>query len=215
MVVRVVFGWMLACLATGTWAQALVPTVSGGLMYKVGDVAVLVVEQRTDHKTVEETVTVTALDGGLIRSRHVRADRSPTEYEGVITGDFALVVSGTSGARYDPPIPMIKLPAVVGSAWNSRSEVQAMNQSRSRSDFDFKIVGAEKLTTPAGEFDTFKVEQTGWINGVSWTGSMRVANTMWYAPAIGRLVRTEFRSYRNAQLWEHTVTQLKSFTPGP
>jgi hypothetical protein len=37
----------------------------------------------------------------------------------------------------------------------------------------------------------------------------------WYAPAIGSVVKSEYKDYRNNRLWNDTVTELKSFKPGP
>ena len=33
--------------------------------------------------------------------------------------------------------------------------------------FDAKVVATEKVTTPAGTFDTFRIETGGWVTGIS------------------------------------------------
>lgn len=86
-------------------------------MAKVGDVAVYAVDQRGDNRTFDETVTVTSVDLTHIKSSHVRPNRSPAEVEAVATLDWATVVSGASGTRFDPPIMGFKFPLVVGDAW--------------------------------------------------------------------------------------------------
>lgn len=207
----------VACLAGGLSLAALAQAGGAGSKFtpKVGDVAVFTVEQRSDNRSMEETVTVKSIDGGLVRSSHVRPKRTPPEYEGVMTEDFGQVVSGVGGARYDPPIPLVRFPLTVGQSWKAGYDMQTPNQTRSRAEVEMKVLGAEKLSTPAGEFDTVRIEQSGWVNGVSWQGSVRIAQEMWFAPAIGRMVRTEFRSFRDGRPWEHTVTVLKSFKPAP
>lgn len=210
---RLAVGGLAAGLSLAVLAQANNP--GQPIRHKVGDVAVFQVEQVSENRTLEETVTVTAVDGGLIRSTHVRPGRTPPALEGVLTEAHALAVSGAGGTRYEPPIPLVQWPLAVGQSWKAAYDMQMPNQARSRGQVDMKVVAAEKLSTPAGEFDTYKIEQAGWINGVSWNGSVRVAQAMWFAPAIGRMVRTEFRSFRDGRPWEHTVTQLKSFQAAP
>jgi hypothetical protein len=74
----------------------------------------------------------------------------------------------------------------------------------------------EKLRVPAGEYDTFRVNSKGWITGVSWSGSVRFEQSQWYAPAAGRVVRTEYRDWRGGtQLWNHSIAEMKAFKPGP
>jgi hypothetical protein len=204
--------WMsLACVSAGVWAQA-----DGSVrpVFKVGDVAVYSINQRADKRTTEETVTVTAVDQSLIKSKHVRPDRNPPDLEGVMTADLDVVVSGASGSRFDPPIVGLKFPLTVGDTWKS-SYVSEGASSRSKGDIDFKVAAREKVTTPAGEFDTFKIESGGWINGLSWSGSIRISQVQWFAPAIGRVVKSEYKDFRGSQLWTDTLSELKSFKPAP
>lgn len=210
MIQRILAAWVLACCPL--WAAAQTEG-SAKSVHKVGDVAVYSVELRADNRSTEETVTVIAVEGDLIRTRHARPDRPPLE--GVLDDQFGMSVSGTSGTRFDPPVPVVKWPLTAGASWKTRYDMVTTNESRSKADLDVKIVSREKLRTPAGEFDTIKMETGGWVNGVSWSGSVRVAQVQWFAPAIGRVVRSEFRSFRGGQPWEHTVYELKSFKPGP
>lgn len=205
-------GWMVVALVSASaWAQ--VDGVSRPVA-KVGDVAVYAVEQRADKRMFDETVTVTSVDQTHIKSSHVRPIRNPPEMEGVVTLDWGTVVSGASGTRFDPPIAGFKFPLVVGDGWKS-SFVGEGNNAKSKTDLEFKVVAREKVKTPAGEFDTFKIESGGWINGVSWSGSIRMSEVRWYAPSIGRVVKSEYKDFRGGQLWTHTVSDLKSFKPAP
>lgn len=202
----------VACVSFSVWAQA--DGASRPVM-KVGDVAVYAVEQRTDRRSFDETVTVTSVDQTHIKSKNLRPNRNPPEIESVLTLDLATVVSGASGTRFDPPSAGFKFPLVVGDAWKSSFVGEAPNNSKSKIDLDVKVVAREKLKTPAGEFDSFKIESEGWINGVTWSGAIRMSEVRWYAPAIGRVVKTEYKDFRGGQLWSHTVSELKSLTPAP
>lgn len=204
--------WMgLACVSAGVWAQA---DGSTRPVFKVGDVAVYTVNQRADKRTTEETVTVTAVDQSLVKSKHVQPDRNPLEIEGVMTADLAVVVSGASGSRFDPPIVGFKFPLTVGDTWKSTYVAEGTG-NRSKGDIDFKVTAREKVNTPAGDFDTFKIESGGWVNGLSWSGSIRVSQVQWFAPAIGRIVKSEYKDFRGGQLWTDSLSELKSFKPAP
>ena len=201
----------LTCVSVSVWAQTDVVSRS---VPKVGDTAVYAINQRADKRTTEETVTVTSVDQTHIKSRHSRADRNPAEIEGVTTVDFATAVSGASGNRFDPPIVGVKFPLTVGDSWKSSYMVESAT-GKSKGDLEFKVTAREKMTTPAGEFDTFKIESSGWITGVSWSGSWRLAQVQWFAPAIGRVVRSEYKDFRGSQPWTDTFSELKSFKPAP
>lgn len=203
---------LLVTCGVSAWAQ---PDGSTRPVFKVGEVAVYTMNNRADNRTVEETVTVTAVESELIRFSHVRPGREPAELEGLFTPDMRQVQSGTSGTRFDPPAPLIKIPMAVGDTWKNAAEMVTRDNAKSKTDFEYKVVGTEKVKTPAGEFETFKIESGGWVTGVSWTGSVRVAQVQWYAPSIGRVVRSEFRDFRGGRPWSDTLTELKSFKPAP
>ncbi len=204
--------WLgVAFVSVSVWAQA---DGASKPVVKVGDEAVYTVDLRGDKRTTEERVTVTSVDQTHIRSKHIRPDRQPPDIEGVVTLDWATVVSGTSDARYDPPHMAFKFPLIVGNSWASRSVVEG-GGNKSRTDLALKVVARETVKTPAGEFDAFKIESEGWINGISWTGAIRTTEVRWYAPAIGRVVRTEYQDFRGGRLWTDTVLELKSFKSAP
>jgi hypothetical protein len=102
----------------------------------------------------------------------------------------------------------------VGESWKS-SYLSESATAKSKGDIDFKVVAREKVKTPAGEFDAFRIESGGWVTGVSWSGSVRIAQVQWFAPAVGRVIKSEYKDYRGSQLWTDTASELKSFTPAP
>ncbi|MCW5655674.1 hypothetical protein [Hydrogenophaga sp.] len=205
--------WVVLWLASGSaLAQsegAMVPRP-----VKVGDEAVYQVSLRADNKVFDEIITVTAVEPGQYRVKHVRGNPA-VEREGVYTSDGHILVWGVNGSRYNPPVPLVKLPLSVGSAWDADYESTAVNGNLSRAEVSYKVAAQEKIETPAGVFDAFKIESVGWLRGVNWRGVVRVQQTMWYAPFIGRSVRTEYKDYRGNNLWNDTLTELKSFKPAP
>ncbi|MBS3911966.1 MAG: hypothetical protein KGZ70_09100 [Hydrogenophaga sp.] len=205
-------GLFLASVAIGISAQT---SDHGKPVVKVGEVATYAVNLRADNRLAEETVTITSVDDKLIKYITARSDRTPADMEGVSTAEWSTIQSGSSGSRFDPSYPRLKFPLVVGETWKGKYEVTGLSGARSKADIDFKVVAKEQVTTPAGTYEAFKVESSGWVTGVSWQGSFRTTNTTWYAPAIHRIVKSELKDYRNNRLWNDTVTELKSFKPAP
>ena len=60
---------------------------------------------------------------------------------------------------------------------------------------DGEVLGNERISSPAGTFDTVKVRR--YVYAGDWDGFMRethITEIDWYAPALGRPVRTESKS---------------------
>jgi hypothetical protein len=178
---------------------------------RVGDVHVYSVEMKAERKRYEEKVTVTAIEGERIRTQHVRSDR-PAPGEGIYARDWATFLSGNSGAAFEPAVKVTG-PMEVGRVWESVHEVKSPTGALSRMKLEFTVAAREKLVTPAGEFETWRVDSKGYLSGVSWQGGWGITQKVWYAPAIDRVVRSEFREQRT--LGADNVTELKAFLPAP
>ena len=177
---------------------------------KPGDVHVYAGELRADRVRFEETVTVTAVDGGQIRTSHVRTDR-PAPSEGISGLDWGTIRSGSTGVQMDPPSKVLQHPLQVGSSWEATYQTIAPTGARSRFKMESTVAAREKLSTPAGEFDTFRIDSKGYLSGLSWQGGFGVLQKVWYAPAIDRIVRLEYREQRS--LGADNVVELKQFKP--
>jgi hypothetical protein len=56
-------------------------------------------------------------------------------------------------------------------------------------------VGSERITTPAGSFDTIKVKRRVYAGDwEAFTMETNIVETDWFAPALGRAVRTDRNS---------------------
>jgi hypothetical protein len=198
------FLMLLAGLAGSACAQAPARPA------KVGDVHVYSTDQRTDRLRFDETVTVTGIEGGRIKTRHARSDR-PEPIEGIYGADWAAVKSGTSGSQYEPAIPQLQHPLKVGAAWEGSYQLLSANGARSRLKMEYTVAAQEKVRTPAGEFDAFRIESKGYLSGVSWQGGFGIQQKNWYAPAIDRIVRTEYKEQRT--MGADNVSELKQFKP--
>lgn len=200
----------LYCACTVFAAQAQVAPAAKPVV-KVGEVATYTVNLIADRQTTEDVVTVTGVEAGRIKARYARANRTPVETEAVYTDEWGSILVGSSGSRLDPASQALKFPLELGKAWEQKYDVLTSSGARSRVDASSKVLAYEKVATPAGEFDAFKVETSGWVNGVSWSGSFKLEGTLWYAPAVNRIVRSDYKEYRRGGV--ESVSQLKSFVP--
>lgn len=199
---------VVATLAFAAVAHAQTPAAPKPVV-KVGDVAVYAV--KLGSLATEDTIAVTGVDAGQIKTRYSRANRTPAEMEAIYTDEWNALVSGSTGARFEPAPLTLQFPLEVGKTWESKVMASGATGSKSRVEMSGKVLASEKLKTPAGEFETYKIESTGWVNGVNWNGSFKLVQTYWYAPAISRFVRIESKEYRRDGL--ESVSELKSFTP--
>jgi hypothetical protein len=91
----------------------------------------------------------------------------------------------------------IKKPLQVGKQWRAEGNSTNLQTGVAMQTSGLaKVVGQEQITTPAGMFDTFRVELTvRQINTKDQTKSVTLTVVTWYAPAINRWARksTEVR----------------------
>jgi hypothetical protein len=83
-----------------------------------------------------------------------------------------------------------------GKSWSTR--VSATNPASGRRTsvrVDGDVLGTERITTPAGAFDTIKITRKVYAGDwETFTMETNIVETDWYAPALGRPVRTERNS---------------------
>ena len=85
----------------------------------------------------------------------------------------------------------IRKPLAVGKEWRSEGNSQNLRTGAAlRTSGAAKVVGQEQVETPAGTFDTFRVEMTvRQTNTTDQTKSAMATIVIWYAPAVNRWVR--------------------------
>ena len=99
--------------------------------------------------------------------------------------------------EFSPPFPAYVFPLETGKSWSLR--VTATNPAtgqRNSVRVDGEVLGSERISTPAGAFDTIKVRRR--VYAGDWESFRRettIAETEWYAPALGRVVKSDSRSY--------------------
>jgi hypothetical protein len=98
--------------------------------------------------------------------------------------------------NFSPPFPAYVAPLDPGKSWSTR--VNATNPATGRRNsvrVDASVLGSERITTPAGAFDTIKVKRK--VYAGDWEAFVNETNideTEWFAPALGRAVKTDRKS---------------------
>ena len=92
------------------------------------------------------------------------------------------------------------LPLDPGKKWSMRVNAYVPATGGQRSvRVDAKVIGSERISVPAGEFDTVRIERSIYAGDAEY--NLRETNTVeveWYAPALGRSVRLVSKSeYRD------------------
>jgi hypothetical protein len=154
--------------------------VRGEIHYRVDKVesasVVVSVSTNSPYAGVPHTEVYTT-EGNWLRHPVVNHDR-PTDY------DFA------------PPYPAYPFPLDIGKSWSMRVNATTPATGQRRSvRVDGQVLGAERISTPAGTFDTIKIRRL--VYAGDWDGFLRETQIMqldWYAPVLGRAVRTESNS---------------------
>lgn len=120
---------------------------------------------------------ILANDGNWLRHPLINHDK-PVEY------------------TYSPAFPAYVAPLSAGQSWSTRVSATTPASGRPNSvRVDGDVVGSERITTPAGSFDTIKVKRRVYAGDwEAFTMETNIVETDWFAPALGRAVRTDRNS---------------------
>jgi hypothetical protein len=192
----------VACLVELPPASAQGSALSGEApQVKVGDSWRWVrSDRRTGVKEAETTRTITSVTAQRIEASE---DAGPA----VFTADMSALE--TAAWVRSEPARFADFPLAVGKKWSFKfTQTGKTSRYATRSQYDAEVVGTEKVKTPAGEFDTFKVVSKGFWNSETSSRSGRAAVTIWYAPAVRTSVRTEFEDGTNYNVTELVEVKL-------
>jgi hypothetical protein len=126
----------------------------------------------------------------------------------------ANVVSAGSES-YEPSDGKLQFPLSVGKSW-SGTYIYKNGTWEAHAERHAKVVGIEQITTPAGTFDTFRIEQSvGWTGEFGNKGAGHISETDWYAPAVGRIIKMDYQSRTANSAARTTHIELQSAKPAP
>jgi hypothetical protein len=119
--------------------------------------------------------------------------------------------------KYRPADMGIRKALQVGKEWRSEGNVTNIQSGVAlRLSGVAKVVGQEQVTTPAGTFDTFRIEMTvRQINTKDQTRSSTAIHVTWYAPAINRWVRKKTDVRSEGRLRESFSEELTEYSRRP
>jgi hypothetical protein len=78
----------------------------------------------------------------------------------------------------------------MGKRWTSRHRVVNANGDQYDTVYDFKVVARERKTVPAGTFDAFRIDGSGWTRGP--LGSIGLQSRYWVTPDVRRSIEAHF-----------------------
>ncbi len=123
--------------------------------------------------------------------------------------------------------PAYVFPLEPNKTWSLRVNATDPAAGRHSVRVDGTVLGAERIRVPAGEFDTIRIRRLVYGGDADgFLGETNIHETDWYAPALGRPVRTEINSeWRDmASCGKHScpwirgdwnVYELIAFNPAP
>jgi hypothetical protein len=111
----------------------------------------------------------------------------------------------------------IKKPLQVGRQWRAEgNSANLQNGVALQTSALAKVVGQEQITTPAGTFDTFRIELTvRQINTRDQTKSTTLNTVTWYAPAITRWVKRQTEVRAEGRLRDSLYEELTEYSRRP
>ena len=169
-----------------------------GRVYTVGDEAVI---RQSDILTgIEENVR-------KLRVTRVDYDEDRVEFnEGRWVTDLMGNFIKIGEAEFDTPVQWTPAELQVGKKWTAAFRRTQEGETSSVS-LNMQVVRREKITVPAGVFDTFRIEGEGWNK----THGNRREVRLWLVPGLNFPVRSESVSHnRRGQLRESLRRELVS-----
>jgi hypothetical protein len=111
----------------------------------------------------------------------------------------------------------LQMPLLLGKEWRFESQASNFHNGTTLSSAgQAQVVAQEKITTPAGSFDTFKVETTiRQVNSNDQTKTATVNTTFWYAPSVNRWIRKTQKMQIEGRVREASTEELTDYSRKP
>lgn len=127
------------------------------------------------------------------------------------TRDWNQVDNGST--KFDPFRPEFKFPMDVGMSWKQEYRSRNSRGQASTSYAYIKVSAFEKVTTPAGVFDAYRIETDVESRGADANAIISKARIItWYAPAAQKHVRREAVMSADGRTREKTIDELVEYS---
>jgi hypothetical protein len=171
---------------------------------------------RTDEMTGFPKDTITRIvsevsDKEIVTNVFFRGN--PTKTLMIFDRDWELI--DNSSAKWKPNDGEgVRLPLAIGKSWRSEYDQKITKTGANfRGSVVNKVTAQETLTTPAGTFETFKIETTIKIFSPADPSKIwEIQKVKWYAPQINFWVRDTLLSKFDKRVRESTSTELVDFS---
>lgn len=157
------------------------------------------------------TNTVTDLADSQIGVRNTWAGHSGSGYQ-TFDRSWNLIQSGVQ--RYSPNDGTgIRAPLAVGKTWSFNSnDINGTSGLSGKRSGTSKVTKQESITTPAGTFDTFRIETSIQIrNANNATDKAQVVVQTWYAPAINHWVKRSVVTRSEGRVRANNTVELVEY----
>jgi hypothetical protein len=191
---------LIAATACGIWLAmanaAAAPAAGERWAYRVangynnevrGSIQYRVEKVETDRVAIAVATDVTAL--GTARTEVYTPEGNWLRHA-VINHDQPVVY------EFAQPYPAYVFPLDAGKSWSLRIDgVNATTGRRVSVRVDGEVLGAERVSVPAGAFDTIKLKRRIYAGDFGDPSSeTNITEIEWYAPSLGRAVRIDSNS---------------------
>jgi outer membrane protein assembly factor BamD (BamD/ComL family) len=170
-------------LATQVWTPSANPYSAGtfplGRIYTVGD-----------ESTYRQSDIFTGVQEHVYTRRVTKVDLDADRVEfngGAIVTD--LMGNSIKQGKGEAEVPVQFYPAelYIGKKWTASFRKTNEDGESRNVEYKVRIVAREKVTVPAGQFETFRIEARGWTE----TTHAKHSETMWVVPGINAVIKHE------------------------
>lgn len=101
----------------------------------------------------------------------------------------------------DKPQLYLQFPLEVGKSWKFDNGWHNKEGGwKGNQTYSVKVVSLEKITVPAGEFETYRLEAKGFFNNTTANFSGAQTTIYWYSPLLRRVIKTEYKGANNKNM---------------
>ena len=79
----------------------------------------------------------------------------------------------------------------VGKRWSARYQRILPDGQKFDVEYDFRVTTKEQAQVPAGSFDAFRIQGSGWTEANNNSGSIQLQSVYWIAPGVRRAIAWE------------------------
>jgi hypothetical protein len=157
-------------------AAPVPPEARKPLLYYPTRVGTELVYEKEGSEVTHVVTAVEEKDGAKIVSvGEVVAAGKPAPHEKMQVSEKGLIRMEITGQKITPPLVMLRVPHPKGDKW----EFTASGAWSGEVKGSKIVIGPERLTVPAGTFETIRVESAYTLNG------QQLQATFWYSPIVG------------------------------